>query len=175
MNFPPEIDHLAEEVGAFIEHWGFKSIHGRIWTHIFLADGPVDAGTLQERTSSSKSLVSMSLHELMRYDVVVKAGKSDRGTTTYRPNLNLPGVIGSILRSREKRMLGRIFAAWKSLSELPAEELEVARINSKSLKEMGRIIRAGKAVLDGLIKGALPKFNIKISLRTPNFLKVSSD
>lgn len=56
---PPELEDLANEVGDFICYWGFKKIHGRLWTHIYLARVPLDAGQLMQRLKVSKALISL--------------------------------------------------------------------------------------------------------------------
>ncbi|MGA3762246.1 ArsR family transcriptional regulator, partial [Bacillus velezensis] len=80
----PELEDFAEQIGQFIEYWGFKRVHGRLWVHLMLSEAPLDASQLIRRLRVSKALVSMSLGDLLEYDVIEEAGKSARGTQLYR-------------------------------------------------------------------------------------------
>ncbi len=113
----PELEDVVAQIGEFIEYWGFKNVHGRIWAHVYLAEVPLDAGDLVERLQISKALVSMSISDLMEYDVIQVAGKSARGTITYIANPNVTSVVIGVLRKRERRMLSRIAAATKVLKD----------------------------------------------------------
>jgi DNA-binding transcriptional regulator GbsR (MarR family) len=131
---PPELEDVANQVGGFIEHWGFKNVHGRIWAHLFLALEPLDASQIMERLKISKALTSMSLADLLQYEVIQVAGKGERGCVLYKSNTDLISVISNVLRSRERRMLCRASAAARTLKELPFDKrktvaLEPSRIS----------------------------------------------
>lgn len=138
----PELEEVANQIGAFIEYWGFKNVHGRIWAHLYVAARPLDASDLMDLLQISKALVSMSLADLMDYDVIQIAGKSERGTVTYRANPNVVTVVMGVLRKRERRMLSQISAATKVLKDRKQAastkgrtlDLDPARL--KSLHEM---------------------------------------
>ena len=53
--------NAANSVGKFIEHWGFRSIHGRIWTVVFLSPRPVSTLEIIEKLEVSKGLVRLSV------------------------------------------------------------------------------------------------------------------
>lgn len=108
LRVPPEMEDVASQIGEFIEYWGFKNVHGRIWTHLFLAETPLDASDIVERLCISKALVSMSISDLLEYEVIQFAGKSERSTVLYKANPNVTSVIVNVLRKRERRMLSRI-------------------------------------------------------------------
>ena len=93
IHYPSELDALAEQVGEFIQYWGFKKVHGRIWTHLWLSDHPLDAGDLGKRLQISKALVSMSIADLLEYDVIQEVGRGEQGTTLYRSNPDQTQVI----------------------------------------------------------------------------------
>lgn len=136
----PELEDVISQIGAFIEYWGFKNVHGRIWAHLYLAPEPLDANDLIERLSISKALVSMSISDLMEYDVVQISGKSDRGTITYIANPNVTSVVTGVLRKRERRMLSRVASATKVLKDFKTQatptETYVSPERAESLHEM---------------------------------------
>ena len=136
LRVPPELSDVADQVGAFMEYWGFKTIHGRIWTHIFLSHEPLDAGSLIRRLDVSKALMSMSLAELLDHDVIQIAGKSEHGTTTYSANPDITHTITAVLRKRERRMLNRVSSAAKSLPLSTEGEVRLSPERVQSLQSM---------------------------------------
>lgn len=148
---PPELEELACEVGDFICYWGFKRIHGRLWTHIYLAKTPLDAGQLMQRLKVSKALISLSLNDLLNYEVIKENGKSARGTQTYVSNPDVLDVILNVLRRREKKMLAQAETSFKSLSVLPQESLQRANLNHDRIVSLGRMIDQAQSALSGLL------------------------
>lgn len=149
---PPELEDLANEVGDFICYWGFKKIHGRLWTHIYLSENPLDAGQMMQRLQVSKALISLSLNDLLRYDVIIEAGKSDRGTQTYVANPNVLDVILNVLRRRERKMLAQAETSHKLLCSLNQDRLIRAKINGDRLASVGRMINQAQNALLSLLE-----------------------
>ena len=147
----PELQELAEQIGEFIHYWGFKRVHGRIWTSLFLAKKPLDAADLVNQLSISKALVSISLRELLEFDVIQEVGKSPRGTHLYRTNPDILSVILSVLRQREKRMLSRIEAAHEALSRVNSEEREKYGLSEKHTVQLGSLVGKAVGALEGII------------------------
>lgn len=147
----PETQALAEQIGELVYCWGFKRIHGKIWTHLFLAQKPLDAADLVRRLEISKALVSISLRELCDYDLVRFAGRSDRGTQLYTINAEVWSVVTSVLRQREKQMLSRIQVAHENLSRVPRSEREQSGLNGKNFDSLLAMIQKATSSLDGLI------------------------
>jgi DNA-binding transcriptional regulator GbsR (MarR family) len=146
-----ELETLAAEVGEFIRYWGFKQIHGRIWTFLFVSSTPLDASSLMKRLKVSKALMSLSLKDLLHHKVIKEAKRSQRGTHTYVANPNILEIITGILRDREKAMLDRIENAQRELESLPAEKLNDSGINTDRLRLLGDLIRHAQTTLDDLL------------------------
>ncbi|MFK8136898.1 MAG: GbsR/MarR family transcriptional regulator [Bdellovibrionales bacterium] len=149
---PKELNDFAEEIGGFIQYWGFKKVHGQIWTHIFLSEIPLDARALMDRLKISKALVSITLKDLVEYDVVREAGKGPNSTLVYEANTNVVQVILGVLRMREMKMLAQIEMAYGLLDNLNPEELANSKISSKRLKMMIDLIRKAKSQLQTILK-----------------------
>ncbi len=147
----PEMQELAEQIGEFIHYWGFKRIHGKIWTHLFLAERPLDAADLVRQMKISKALVSISLRELMEYEVIEEVGKSARGTHLYRPNPDILKVILAVLRSREKRMLTRIQAAAEALERTATHDRQDNELSDKALGQLGALVTKAQMGLENFI------------------------
>ena len=149
---PPEVEDLANEVGDFICYWGFKKIHGRLWTHIYLSTEPLDAGQLMQRLRVSKALISLSLNDLLRYDVIVEAAKSSRGTQTYVPNPDTLEVILNVLRRRERKMLAKAETSHRMLSSIGPERMATGCIDTERVDELGRMIHQAQNALASLLE-----------------------
>lgn len=147
----PEMEDLAEQIGEFIHYWGFKRVHGRIWTHLYLAKAPLDAADLVRQMKISKALVSISLRELLEYEVIEEVGKSPKGTHLYRTNPDILKVILSVLRQREKRIIARIQAAQSSLERTSASDREANGMSDESLKMLGELISNASIGLESFI------------------------
>ena len=147
----PELDYLADLVGEFIEYWGFKRIHGRIWLHLYLNESPLDASALMEKLSVSKALISISIKSLLEYEVIQEEGLSSDGTRLYSANPNLQDVITHVLRQREKVMMGKIQAAFTQLKGMPKEEMKSGKIEVSRIKDLDRFIKNGEKGLNTLM------------------------
>lgn len=156
---PSQLESLAKEVGKFIQYWGFKTIHGRIWTHIYLSNEPLDAGTLMRRLQVSKALMSLSLNDLLEYNVIQEAGKSTKGTQTYVANPNVLDVIFSVLSRREQAMLKQIELAGQELGGMLSEALAESSICSNRLQAFRTMVQQAQGALTGIL--ALGTLNMK--------------
>ncbi len=150
--FPPEVDELASDVGEFTHYWGFKKIHGRVWTHIYLASTPLDAGVLMRRLGISKALVSLTLNDLLAYRVILEGDKSSRGTQTYVANPRILDVIFAILRRRERKMLARAEASFKCLKTLNPSQLQDAGLTPLRIDDLGDMIGEAQTVLSAILE-----------------------
>jgi DNA-binding transcriptional regulator GbsR (MarR family) len=157
---PPEVEDAAKQIGEFIEYWGFKNVHGRIWTHIFLSAEPLDAADLIDRLGISKALVSMSISDLLEYEVIQIAGKSPRSTITYRSNPDIVLVITNVLRKRERRMLSRVSAATRLLKTLPADCRASVKISDDRIQVLNEMVKTAESSLDTILEMGETSFRI---------------
>lgn len=152
---PPELMDLADQVGSFMEYWGFKRIHGHIWIHIFLAKEPMDATTLVKRLDVSKALVSLAIRDLLKYDVIRVVGQGDRRKILFQSNPDLIGVICSVLRMRERKLLSQIMSSHKNLTKVNLEDSEIIALNKDKIASLGEMIHNAEDTLDALINSDL--------------------
>src|SRR5262245_52829687 len=136
----PELAELAEQIGHFIQYWGFKKVHGRIWTHLYLSTHPLDALELRTRLKISKALVSLTVKDLIEFGVIRECGKSERGTILYEANPHLHAAIFNVLRGREKKMMAQIAAAHRTLETCLNDGERHKNVNGQRLKDLGEII-----------------------------------
>ncbi|MFY7993510.1 MAG: GbsR/MarR family transcriptional regulator [Bacteriovoracaceae bacterium] len=147
----PEMEYLAELVGEFIEYWGFKKIHGKIWTHLYLSEVPLDASALIQKLEVSKALISISLKDLLDFHVIIESGLSAEGTRLYVANPDIQKVITNVIRQREKIMMGKIQAAFNHVKKLSKEEVTTHQLNTNRMKDLDKFIKNGEKGLDAII------------------------
>ncbi len=148
----PELEEFADQVGEFMEYWGFKKIHGQIWCHLYLSTDPMDAAELIRRLGISKALVSISLKDLLEFAVIEESGKSERGTRLYRARDDLAAAILETLRRRERKLMSRISAAHGLLEKVGVEELKAQGIPQDKVNQLGFLISLVDQSLNQLIR-----------------------
>jgi DNA-binding transcriptional regulator GbsR (MarR family) len=152
---PPELMELADQVGRFMEYWGFKRIHGHLWVHIYLAKEPLDATTLVQRLKVSKALVSLALRDLLRYNVIRIVGQGNRGKIFLESNPDLIKVISSVLRMRERKLLAQIGSSHRNLQKAKAAHPECENLDNEKIEKLGEMIQNAEDTLDALINSDL--------------------
>ena len=152
---PKEVELLADQVGSFIQYWGFKKIHGQIWAHVWLAKTPIDATTLVRRLQVSKALVSLAIKDLIHYDVIRILGQGDRRKLLLIPNEDTHTVISNVLRQRETQMLNEISKSQEALSSLDPESQAKIDLHIERLEQMKVMTQMAQFALSALIKSNL--------------------
>ncbi len=95
----------ADAVGDFIEAWGFKSIHGRVWALLAMRGTPIAQTELAETLGVSRSLISLAIAELLEYGLV--KARSDRRNAPYEACMEVWPTISDVLRNRESILMER--------------------------------------------------------------------
>ena len=142
---------LAHKVGLFIEYWGFKEVHGRIWTMVFLSKEPVDANFIRDNLKISKALTSMSLNELLHYNVIREVKKTCPGTQKYEANPDLTQVIIDVLKNREHKMLQQIKEEYKNLTNSSSSKDPECPMDKERVQSLGEMIDSASSLLNSLI------------------------
>lgn len=113
----PDLGRLAERVGDFIRYWGFRRIHGQIWTHLFLSQEPLTGTELVQRLRVSKALVSPALKELQKYKLILVSPGEDARSKKYTAAPQVLEVIRGILKQRESPLLNQIYSEFQTLKK----------------------------------------------------------
>ena len=142
----PELMQTAQLIGDFIEYWGFKKVHGRIWVHLFLSKTPLNSRQLVQLLKVSSALVCNSLAELLQYEVILEAGKARNGVLLYTANPNVGRVVAGVLRSRESLLLKKIQTSFKSMSKkIKSAPIDV---DLQRVELLGKWIQVAKLYLE---------------------------
>lgn len=147
----PELQEVVERIGDFMRYWGFSKIDGMVWAHIYLSPEPLSSAQLKGRLGVSKALLSLSINELLKYNVISPAGIVKHGTTLYKSVTNLQETVENVLRSRERQMLADISSASRLLEsrcQKPQFNNLVSPERAKALREM---CESAEVILEALI------------------------
>ena len=153
----PQLLEMADKIGSFIEYWGFKKVHGKIWTLIFLAPEPVDANFLKDSLKISKALTSMSIKDLLHYNVILEVEKERPGTQKYKINSDIIQVILDVIHKRELKMLVELQAAFQILTTNHGNQA-LPNVDNHRLNELGLMIDSAQLLLQGMTSGNMVDF-----------------
>ncbi len=148
---------VCDSIGNFIAWWGFKAIHGRVWTLLALRGEAMSQAEIGRTLSVSRALVSGAIKDLMSYRLVRSVGSGR--TAPYEAVMDVWPVISDVLREREWMML----EATRVSLEAAVEEAELAQDMGTPLHWSLERMR----VLLGLTEMAQTFLKILIKLRLP--------
>ncbi len=146
-----EVRRLEIVVGQFMVYWGFKSIHGRIWLHLYLSSEALDSAELIERLRVSKGLMSTAIRQLLKHKVIQAASTGAHGTVYYEANPKLQDVIAGVLRQRERVFLKKAEDGCRKLSKLNSKELSAQRFSKERVESILSMTTSAQLVLEGFL------------------------
>ena len=133
------LSELASGVGDFIRYWGFRKIHGQIWTLVYLSEKPLSGIEIIKILNVSKALVSPALKELESEKLIFEIKSENAKVKRYVAVDDVGAVIGKVLEKREKPMMNQISEALQRLKKNEASEMKDF-LNLKRLKEIDQMI-----------------------------------
>ncbi len=148
---PKDLIQLEKVIGQFMEYWGFKSIHGRIWAHLYTSKMPLDSLDLMARLRVSKGLMSLAMRELVEYDVIKVDHVGRHGSAFYVSNPDILKVITGVLRIREMKMIAQAQEACEALQKLKAQDLESAGLEQQKIQSVLDLTVSAKFLLDAFL------------------------
>lgn len=157
------LQKLSLSIGDFIRYWGFRRVHGAIWTQLYLSKIPLSCTDLTGRLGLSKALISPALEELCQYKLISEAPAPNQKTKVYQASENINEVISHVLKTREAKILKQIT---KDFSTLTETENESEAIDDSRLKSMGEMIIAANLMLE-IMSTQKDILNLPFELGTP--------
>jgi DNA-binding transcriptional regulator GbsR (MarR family) len=147
-----QLRKFSESVGEFIRYWGFRNIHGAIWSQIFLSKVPLSGSDLVHRLQVSKALVSPAIKELEEYGLIHQTEGSDERRKAYMPELDVIKVIRQILDQRERRILQRVQVEASRLAALANTDPTFrATVDERQLHVVEGMVRTANLALEALL------------------------
>lgn len=147
---------VCDAVGSFIEYWGFKSIHGRVWTLLALRAEPVAQAEIAGTLGVSRSLVSGAVAELSRLGLVRAVG--DHRNAPYEAVMDFWPTIADVLRGREWMLLERARLALEAaIDEVERGAEGGPRYDAGRMKVLLAFTELGQALLRTLMTIRTPR------------------
>jgi DNA-binding transcriptional regulator GbsR (MarR family) len=145
---------VCDAIGAFIEYWGFKAVHGRIWTLLALSRTPLSQTQVAQVLGVSRSLVSGAMSELMEHGLVRPV--DDARKAPYVAVLDVWPTISDVLRAREWMLVEGV----RQTLEAAIAEAEDAGDTQWDLGRMRMLLgmtELGQILLKGIISIRTPR------------------
>ena len=146
-----ELFNLAKEIGNFIQYWGFKKIHGQIWTLVFLSEKPLNSTYITKKLSVSKALVSLAIKDLLKYEVIEVVERKTK-ELDFRSNPDILKVIVNVLKNRESVMLEKIKKHHEDLKAFKGTHRWDFTSHPDRVEELGIMIEGAQITLGEMIK-----------------------
>lgn len=158
---PHELSILTEEIGKFIEYWGFKAIHGRIWALLYLSKEPMSSIEISRKLKVSKTLLSFSIAELIKYGVIQEAGKGIKRTVFFGANPNLTEVILNVLKNREMPLMAQVSASFRKVQETTEQQDGGFKLDHARTQKLGEFIFSAQEALQSLVLHTDPNLELR--------------
>ncbi|MFN7728068.1 MAG: GbsR/MarR family transcriptional regulator [Bdellovibrio sp.] len=132
---------LAALVGDFMRYWGFRKIHGEIWTLVYLTQHPLSGADIVKSLDVSKALVSPALKELEAEGLIFLAPSENSKTKRYQAEEDVTKIIRGVLQRRERPLLDQILKAYQALeSQNPTQ----SALQRERLEKVGTMIQTAQ-------------------------------
>ena len=125
---------VCDSIGDFIEYWGFKGIHGRVWALLALSTDPLAQVQIAQYLGVSRSLVSGVIAELVERGLVRSIDSSRN--SPYVALTDFWPTVASVLRSREWMLLETVRQA------LEGFVVDAERLGGESVEQTYNLRRA---------------------------------
>ncbi len=149
-----EMRALSMAVGNFIRYWGFRRIHGALWTQIYLSPTPLSATQLVRRLKVSKSLVSPALAELEAWKLILPAQSKDAKTKLFTADPDVFKVIRKVLENRELPLINEAQTKLQTLRK----NLKSESVNQQRLDDLEGMIQSAQFGLRFILQMDAPDF-----------------
>ncbi len=139
-----DLQKLSLSIGNFIRYWGFRRVHGAIWTQLYLSKTPLSCTDLTKRLGLSKALISPALEELSQYKLIQETPAPNEKIKMYKAAEDINEVIRHVLETREAKMLKQIT---KDFSAFNQSEGKSDSLDEKRVKTLGEMIFSANLML----------------------------
>ena len=134
------LQDLAQGVGNFIRYWGFRRIHGEIWSLLYLSKNPLSGVELVEMLEVSKALVSPALKELESEGLIFEVKSENGKVKRFAAVDDVGAVIRRVIKTRESKMIRETQNAFAKLSQESTSTNIKEFVNPDRLSAMGKML-----------------------------------
>ncbi|MBS1985802.1 MAG: hypothetical protein JST16_16710 [Bdellovibrionales bacterium] len=154
------IRHTCEAIGQIIEAWGFKKVMGMTWAFLYLCPEPASAKDICKALSISPALVSITLQDLIRWQVVRKLSPVGKRRDYYVAEHDVWKMLRKVLRERERMRMEEVrFKLRSAVEALDTERAQRPDLKSKRtcqfqkvrVEDLLTMTDTALTILDGLV------------------------
>ena len=143
-----QLKKLSLSIGDFIRYWGFRRIHGAIWTQLYLSKSPLSCTDLTVNLGLSKALISPALDELCKYKLIFEAPAPNDKVRVYSAEKDVNEVIRQILKTRELKILKQIA---RDFSDLKQKDTDISEVSLERLESLEEMIFSANVMLEVIL------------------------
>lgn len=139
---------VCEHTGVFIEWWGFRAIHGRVWTLLALTGRPLSQVDIATLLDVSRSLVHGAVQELETWGLVQREGEHRRAPISAV--VDVWPIITHVLRTREWMMIESVRLSLEAAleeAELHTRRIGTAPFSVERLRELHQLTEMAQSFL----------------------------
>ena len=153
---------VCDACGDFIEYWGFKSIHGRVWAYLTISSRPLSQTEIARALNVSRASICIAISELSEYGLVKPSNHLRHAP--YEAVVDVWPVISNVLREREWMLLetarvaleGALNELERITAEQPTDDI-AQNYNLARLKMLLQMTEWAQGVLKLIINAKLPR------------------
>jgi DNA-binding transcriptional regulator GbsR (MarR family) len=90
------LQRLSAAIGLFIRYWGFRKIHGEIWSVVYLSPKALSGVEIGKTLKVSKALVSRALKELEAEGLIFQTESENSKTKRYAAEEDVAKIIQGV-------------------------------------------------------------------------------
>ncbi len=153
----------CDAIGEFIEYWGFKATHGRVWLLLSIHREPMSQKSIGEALSLSRGTISTVVSDLVDHRLI--EATSDHRNAPYVAVTDFWPTIAAVLREREWGLISRAHVALTGLADELArtEDASVAsRYDLDRVRSLIKLAEMAQRVLNLLIQFPMPSQNERV-------------
>lgn len=147
-----KFQELVDNIGEFIQYWGFRKIHGRVWAIIYLSNRPLSTPEIVDALGVSKGLISGAINELLEHGLIEKQGQVKFGGITYSACSNPAEVVRDVIAKRELKLFEKIEENLSDIAKFSKTDIDELEINKKSVVNLKELTGYHKSMAKKLVR-----------------------
>ncbi len=160
-----EAVHLvADAVGCLFEHWGYRTVVGRVWTVLILSADPIDASRLRHALGISSGALSMALKDLIELGLVYRETTEGKRRFYYRAETDFWMIATRIFRERERKRLESVLGLIRQAEQILSDNASTSGNDNDAayrLEQVRRLAGMGEFVI-GLLDAVMERTKVEL-------------
>ena len=168
------VEIVADTLAELMGFWNFKPSMGRVWAVLYMSPSPLRAEEICTQTELSKGSVSMTLADLIEWEVVQQVRVEGDRRRHYEACTDILAMVTRVFQRRELELVNRSVSQLELAQRLldvhsrsvgPSEMLQT-RFLSTRLSNLIHLARTGRRVVQQMARvGRLDLSGIRGALR----------